>query len=209
MEQRALKPLPAQRYEYAVWKSAKVNVDYHVELLGHYYSVPYQLAGQVVETRQTATTVEIFHRSTRIASHPRDDGKGQHSTLPDHLPPQHAFVKFTPSRFLEWAAKIGAATQQVVEHILTRRQHPEQGYRACLGVLRFADSVGRDRLEAACLRALAYGAPRYRTVRTILEKGQDRLPLPQAESQNQLPHHENIRGPEFFGGAADAVPTDA
>lgn len=209
-ERSQLRPLPVQRYTYGEWKDATVNIDYHIEIKKHYYSVPYQLARQKVAVRVSAATVEIFHRGQRVASHARDDRPGLHSTIPEHMPAHHAFVANMPVKVLDWASRIGPRTLDVIHHILASRQHPAQGLRAALGILRLANQVGNGRLEAACQRALAIGAPRYRTVRMILEKGQDRLPLPAAEAvQPMLPDHENLRGASYYQEGTDAAATDA
>ena len=126
----ALQPLPATRFEYAEWKRAKVNIDYHIELLRHYYSVPYQLLRETVEVRYTATIVEVFHKGKRVASHARSAVKGRHTTIPEHMPPSHrAHLSWSPSRLLRWADSVGPHVKAMVEAILTKRRHPEQGYR--------------------------------------------------------------------------------
>jgi transposase len=127
-----LQPLPAQPYEYAEWKRARVNIDYHVEVEGHYYSVPYALVKQQLEVRISARVVELFHKGTRVASHVRSRLKGRHSTVAAHMPTAHRhYVAWTPQRLIRWAADSGAATAQVVETILASRPHPQQGFRSC------------------------------------------------------------------------------
>lgn len=191
----ALRCLPPTRYELAVWKTVAVNIDYHVEFEHNLYSVPHALVKQKVEVRATERCVEIFLRSTRVASHPRLRGRGRVSTCPEHMPAAHrSHAEWTPSRLVAWAEKTGPATGHVVETILKSRPHPEQGYRACLGLLRLGRVHGEDRLEAACDRARRFGAESYRTVKNILRSGLDRQVLAPEGAEPALPAHENIRG---------------
>jgi transposase len=155
LERPALRPLPPDRYEFATWRQARVNIDYHIEADRHYYSVPYQLAGQQVDVRLSAATVEVFHSSRRVASHPRSSGRHRHSTDTAHMPESHRrHAEWTPSRIIDWAAKTGPATAGLVQAILASRPHPEQGYRSALGIIRLAGRHGPGRVEAACARAL-------------------------------------------------------
>jgi transposase len=198
IERPALKALPEARYELAEWKKARVNIDYHVELEGHYYSVPYGLVQEEVELRYTARTVEIFFRGKRIASHLRDHRPGRHTTQTEHMPKNHReYLEWSPSRILGWAASLGEATGQIAGEILTRREHPEQGYRSCLGILRLGKLYGRDRLEAASRRALAIGAASYKSIRSILENGLDREAVPEAQPAQTL-QHPNLRGQGYY-----------
>jgi len=199
LDRPALKPLPKEPYEYAEWKKARVNIDYHVEADGHYYSVPHELARQQLDLRMTVTAIEIFHHGKRVASHMRSHQKGRHTTVTGHMPQNHqAQQGWTPERIIRWSRKFGAATAEVVVQIIESRQHPQQGYRSCLGLLRLGDQFGADRLEGACTRALAIQAPSYRSVKSILEKQLDQQPLPQPVEQRPAIEHPNIRGPEYF-----------
>lgn len=195
-----LRPLPVTRFVLASWRQARVNIDYHVELDGHYYSVPHALVGQKVELRSTPSTVEILARGRRIASHPRSSRKGGYSTVAEHMPAAHrAHAEWSPGRLMNWANSVGAATGELVKRLLMEKQHPEQGYRSCLGLMRLARTVGQERMEAACTRALAIGAHRYRSVASILQKGLDRQPvLPSAQAEFLLPDHANVRGPGYY-----------
>ena len=200
IEQQELLPLPAQRYEFTQWNNARINIDYHVELFGHYYSVPYKLRGQVDEVyiRYTETTVEIICGKKRVASHMRDDTKGRHTTVREHMPESHRrYLEWSPSRLINWAKQTGESTAQIVEGIINRRKHPEQGYRSCLGILRLAKKYSPARLEAACRRACTIRAYSYKSIRSILEKGLDEQPLSRPEQQ-LLIEHENIRGSSYF-----------
>lgn len=149
-EQAALKPLPAQRFERADWKGARVNIDYHIEYDKHYYSVPYTLLREQVEVRATRTLIEIFFAGKRVASHRRGRPLAGHTTAPEHMPSSHrAHMEWSPSRLIDWAGMVGPSTQKMVERILTERLHPEIGYRSCLGILRLEKRFGGVCLEAA------------------------------------------------------------
>ena len=155
-ERAALQPLPPTRYEFAAWKPARVNIDYHGEFAERYYSVPYQLAREAVEVRATAGVVEIFHRGRRVASHARAYGRRRFITNPEHMPAAHrAHLEWTPSKLVAWGTSIGPPVAELIETILQTRPHPEHGYRACLGLMHLVKQYGRDRVRAACTRALA------------------------------------------------------
>jgi transposase len=197
LDQPALQSPPVQRYELARWKLCRPNIDYHVEIERHLYSVPFQLRDQKLEARYTASVVEIYFRNQRVTSHRRRYDH-QPSTRAEHMPSSHrAHAEWTPSRLIRWAQKTGPATGRLVAGILDRRPHPEQGYRACLGLMRLGRQHGEARLEAASTRALALESYSYRTVRNILASAQDRLPLESAESE-PTPHHANIRGGDYY-----------
>jgi transposase len=202
LDRPALKPLPSARYEFGEWSKPKVNIDYHVDVDKHFYSVPYRLVGERTEARRTASTVEIFFKGRRVASHRRSYVKNGATTLPEHMPKNHrAHGEWSPERIVSWAKKSGNHTAQVAEHIMASRLHPEQGYRSCLGLMRLGKSYGDDRLEAASRRSLAIGSPSYKTIKSILEKGLDKQPLPPVKAElptMNLPDHENIRGPEYY-----------
>ena len=198
VDQPALKPLRADRYEFAEWKVATVGIDYHVEAGGHYYSVPYRHARQKVELRLTAGTVEIFQKGERLASHPRSVAKGRHTTTDAHLAPAHQLVAgWNSQRFLDWAAKVGPHTQAAIDHILRSRAHPQQGYRTALGVLRLAKTYGNERLEAACDRAFRIHAVTWRSIDSILKNNLDRKPRTAVQASLPL-DHANVRGPEYY-----------
>jgi transposase len=206
LDRPALKPLPSQPYQYAEWHKARVNIDYHVEVDHHYYSVPYQLLRQEVEVCLTKTTVEFLHKGQRVASHLRSFKRGGHTTVLAHMPPNHReYVDWSPERLIRWAEKTGAATAAVVEQVLASRAHPVQGYRACLGILRLGKTHGAERLEAACARAQALQAFSYKSIKSILTHGLETQPLPLAPTSPPI-QHAHIRGAHyFFSEAAPAA----
>jgi transposase len=197
LDKPALRPLPATPYVFAEWKRARANIDYHVELAGHYYSVPYHLVHHEVELRFTATVVEIFHTGQRVASHLRRYQRG-FTTDPAHRPKAHQrYLAWTPSRLTHWGATIGAATAALIAAILASRPHPEQGYRSCLGLLRLSKQYPAARLEAACARALALRALSYKSVQSILRTGLDQQTLLPVLTPPR-PAHAHVRGAAYY-----------
>jgi transposase len=206
LDRPVLKPLPTQRYEIADWKWCTVNIDYHVEVDHHFYSVQHPLRGERVEARFTTSTVEIIYKGKRITSHRRSYERGRHTTQPEHMPRSHrAHAEWTPSRLIRWASRIGPATGRLVAEILRSRPHPEQGYRACLGIMRLGRRYGAERLEAASRRAEQLRSYSYRTVKNILSSAQDRLPFDEQETRSTppTPVHANIRGASYYAAAAE------
>lgn len=199
IERPVMRRLSPDRYEFATWRlGLKVNIDYHVEADHHYYSVPYQLVGQRVDVRLSEKAVEVFHKHRRVASHIRSHLRAKHTTESAHMPDSHRrYAEWTPSRIISWAARVGPATAALAEEILTRRPHPEQGYRSCLGIIRLADRYGRERLETACARALRARAFSYRSVESILRHGLETQPL-EAHVVRSHPRHSNLRGPAYY-----------
>jgi transposase len=199
IDKPALKQLPSRPYEFATFSHARVHVDYHIEVDRHYYSMPYTLIKQLVDVRLTANTVECFYQGKRIASHTRSYQKGKHTTLTEHMPLAHQkFADWNPGRFLNWAIDIGPATRDVIKHLLTTSDHPEQSYRACFGILTAAKRYGKDRLESACQRALTIGAPRRHSILSILKNGLDKQPLVKPVFSSSITQHENIRGAAHY-----------
>ncbi len=199
IDKPALKQFPSTPYELACWKKATVHLDYHVEVKGYYYSVPYTLVKKKLDIRYTQTTVECFHRGKRVASHLRKVPKGRHSTIKEHMPLSHQkYLEWTPDRFKRWAAKIGKETVILTELILLKRAHPQQAYRALLGILRLGKAYGNHRLEAACSRALNINALSYKSIESILKNGLDQKPLPENTPGKDPVKHTNIRGASYF-----------
>ena len=199
IDRPVLQPLPAERYVMAEWKTVRANIDYHVEIDRHYYSVPYQLAGQQLEARYTATTIELFQGGKRVTSHVRNSAAYRHTTIHEHMPKSHrAHLEWTPSRLVHWGETIGTATAEVIRTILASRPHPEMGYRACLGILRLAKTYSNDRLEAASQRALQLQACSYSSLRSILKRSLDRQTTLELEPGKPGPRHENVRGHDYY-----------
>jgi transposase len=194
----ALRPLPTSRYQFAEWRTAKVNIDYHISVDKHFYSVPYQLVGKQLDIRLSATTIEVLHQNRRVATHIRSYIQGAFTTDPAHRPKSHQkYLEWTPSRIISWAASKGPGIAALVTKILETKPHPEMGYRACLGIIRLADKFSSERVEAAATRALRANAISYTSVKSILEKGLDRLPLKQTPEYVPV-KHSNIRGKDYY-----------
>ena len=205
IDRPAMAPLPVTRYEYAEWKAAIVNIDYHVEIDGHYYSVPHSLVRHKLEVSFTASTIECFFKGKRVAVHVRSHSRGRHTTLAEHMPESHRkHSEWSPGRLLNWGLSIGPGTRDVVKWQFENRPHPEQGYRACLGLLNLARHYGPERLEAACRRALAIGSPTRKRIKSILDAKLDQhpelFPTPASEAPASPPPapHANVRGAEYF-----------
>lgn len=198
LDRPAMRALPSTAYVYAEWKERTVAFDYHVDVDRHYYSVPHALVGHSVWARFTTRTVEVFFRAERVASHVRSYQRGAHTTCPEHMPKSHrAHAEWSPKRLIQWGESIGANTGAIVEHLLRSKPHPEQGYRACLGLLALAREYGEARLEAASVLARRLGSPTRKSVKSILESGRDLRPTT-TELALDLPAHGNVRGPGYY-----------
>jgi len=200
IDKPALRPLPAIAFEYAEWQIKKrAGIDYHVEVYDHYYSIPYQLRKEYLDVRLTGSIVEVFFHSKRIASHIRSYAKGRHTTLTEHMPKSHQdYADWTPERLIRWASGTGKATTELVTAILAKKLHPQQGFRSCMGIITLAKKFGKERVEAACKRALAIGGTSYKSVKSILETGLDKNPLPEPKTAAPAIMHSNIRGSEYY-----------
>ncbi len=199
VDRPALQPLPSERYVAVEWKHVRANIDYHVEIDRHYYSVPYHLAGQLLEARFNSRTVEIFHRGNRVASHARASADYRHTVVAEHMPKSHqAHLEWTPSRIIHWAGTVGEATAQVVKTILESKPHPQMGYRACLGILRLGKAYTNARLEAACSRALQLDACSYQSLRSILKHSLEGQTLLHFEPERPGTQHRNLRGAAYY-----------
>jgi transposase len=198
IERPALKKLPVEPYLYAEWKECRVGLDYHVEVERHYYSVPHALLREKVSARITARTIEVFHRGNRVAAHMRSSSDRRHTTVREHMPSSHQrYADWTPERIRRQAGEIGRNTAALVETIMRERSHPEQGFRAAVGIIRLVKSYGRDRLEAACGRALEIGARSFTSVNSILKNNLEaKRPAPAADGPPIA--HPNIRGSRYF-----------
>ena len=198
IDQPALRPLPATRYDFATWTKAKVSLDYHLQIDRNFYSVPYTLVGQILDVRASANVVEIFSKNRRVASHQRSYLKTKAVTDPAHMPSSHRrHAQWTPSRIVAWATKTGPSTAAFIEELLQSRPHPEQGFRSALGVLRLEKRYGAERLELACARSLAIHSLSYKSVASILQHGLEQRPL-SPEPLRANPTHANVRGPNYY-----------
>jgi transposase len=196
LDRPALTPLPDEPYEYAEWKRCRVNLDYHVEVAKHYYSVPYNLVHQEVEARITLRTVEIFLRGKRVASHLRSTLPHRPTTIPEHMPSSHRrYRDWTHERIRSEAAKIGLDAKTLIDVILRSRPHPEQGFRSAIGILRLVKRYGQERVDAACARALLLNARSYKSVAAILKNGTDKTA---STPEAPILFHANIRGRDYY-----------
>lgn len=194
VEHATLKPLPEHPYEHAIWKKAKVHLDYHVEFERRYYSAPYALVGKTVELRITERAVEILHRGQRVAAHLRGERKGQFTTDAAHRPASHqSVIELSHERLLRHAEAIGEATAAVIRGQADRRKHRDETLRTSMGILRLAKDFSPDELEAACRRALWHKTLSYSAVHALLKAPVPQQPLP-------LPPiaHDNLRGPDYY-----------
>jgi transposase len=200
IERQHLRPLPVHAFVLCETKEARVHIDYHVAFDGHFYSVPYTLVGEPVRVRATGTTIEIFHKNQRVASHLRSCKRGGYTTVPEHMPKAHQKqLDWSPGRILNWAAQIGPHAASLCHAILDSRRHPEHGYKSCLGLMRLGQRYPAPRIEAACARAYAAGARSYQSVKMILENGLDRIPMASAEPPTaHIQEHEHLRGPDYY-----------
>ena len=196
LDQPALRALPPTPYEYADWKRCRVNLDYHIEIAKHFYSVPFRLLREEVDARITARTVEIFHRGKLVATHLRSLRPHRPTTSPEHMPSSHRrYRDWTHERILREAAAVGDDTVALAEIILRARPHPEQGFRSCIGILRLVTRYDAERVDAACARAQALGTRSYSSVATILKNAQEQKA---ADPEQPGLLHENIRGPGYY-----------
>jgi transposase len=201
IEKAVLMPLPALKYELKKHLYATVAKNGHVGLSldKHYYSVPYRFIGKKVKLLFSRHSVEIYYNYERIALHTRTKSSYQYTTDKEHLASTHRFVSdWTPERFISWAQGIHEDVKLYILKVLDRKQHPEQAYKSCLGILGFAKKVGNDRLIKACQRALGYGAYNYKTIQKILEKELDNQDSPDETDQLRMPFHDNIRGENYY-----------
>jgi transposase len=194
-----LRPLPEQPFEEGAWSKARVNVDYHVVIENHRYSVPYELCGRTVDVHVSASVVEIFVDNVRVASHMRSNAQYRFTTVKAHMPANHQYVQWRGKEFLDQACQHGPNTVQLIGLVLKSRPVPEQTYRSCQGILRLATEHGSECMEAAALRAVVIQMASYKGVKAILENDKDKLPLPIVQPDAAPIIHDNIRGEVYFG----------
>ena len=199
LDKAALQPLPARRYEIGRWKVGRVNIDYHVEFEKHWYSVPYYHVRQEIWLKASEKLIEVFQNNRRIAFHPRSNTPYQHTTLVEHMPPEHAAVKsWTKDKFVGWSKGIGVDTHAFVLQLFSSKAHPEQAFRAVLGLQRLSEKYTAPRLEAACRRANHLKLSTVRNIRSILESRTDSIALSPATEETVVQEHANLRGERMF-----------
>jgi len=202
-ERSALAPLPPQRFAMKTTKWATVQFNYHVELRDdlHYYSVPYYLYRKEPKTKVKLVfddrIVAIYYDNVRIVQHRRDRTPNEYSTLPEHMPEKHrVYAEWNDERFERWARSIGDEVAHVIKKVLATRKHPEQAFKACMGILSLAKKHGDERLNRICKRANGFGTTSVKRIQNMIT-----LDVEQ-ENQKQLfspiQDHENIRGPEYY-----------
>ncbi len=200
-ERKCLKPLPLERYELCEWKKARVNIDYHIELDRHYYSVPYQYVREEVEVCYSKRVVSVLKGGKVIARHGRSNEKGRHTTIKEHMPKKHqGYGDWSPTRIINWAKSVGLNTAELVEKLLLSRKHPQTAYRSAMGIISLSKRYGKERTENAATRALVFGAYSYKSMESILRRGLEKKELKKDtnHSEKVIPFHKNIRGKEFF-----------
>lgn len=200
-EKDYMQHLPTSAYEFAVWKKLIPSFNYHICFEKNFYSVPYEYIKQEMDVRITGSVIEIFHDGQRLCSHPRLYGKpGQYHTISEHMPPKHQkYLEWNSERFISWAESMGECTGTAIKAILTAHKVEQQGYRACMGVLKLADKFGKDRIEEACRRALSYTpSPSYKMIEGILKSGND-TPKPAKKPEPEDNSHAFLRGAEYYG----------
>lgn len=205
LEKPALKPLPNRQYCLGKWQKATVYKDYHIQVDHHYYSVPYTYVGKLVDVRIAERTVEVYHDGVRLVTHQRSNLRGKATTLPEHRTDAHRhMLELDAEQFLRQAGQIGPNCQEAVETVFEKVPHPEMGFRGCAGILRLAREYGRERLNAACGRALRTKVVRYSTIRNILKNGLESLPDPGSEEEGEVVLHGNVRGASYYSDSGVA-----
>lgn len=200
-ERPAMRALPVQAYQYTFIKKVKVHIDYHVEIEKHYYSVPYGLVKKQIEAHVSEHTVSLYYQGQQVATHLKSERLGGHTTRVEHMPKAHQdYVKWNPERLKNWAGNLGEYVLQWVEYQLSSKDHPQQGIRVCLGALNLSKQYSKDRLDAACQRALDTGGYRLSNIKAILKNNLDAVVIQAPEQPDLLAEleHENVRGEDYF-----------
>ncbi len=201
IELKELSALPQERYEIKTLAFATVQQNGHILLSKdkHYYSVPYQYIRKKVKVEFTQKMVEIYYKYSRIASHIREFAPYSYTTKREHMASEHQFVSdWSPQKFIEWGASIDKCVEIFIIRLLEKKQHPEQAYKSCVGVLALAKKVGNKRLINACKRALDHDIYNYKIIQTILNKGLDLLSDDRPDQESKIPEHKNIRGDNYY-----------
>lgn len=198
-------PLVAEPFEYREWSFPTVAFDYHVEIDGHFYSVPWTLASQKVSVRLMENTVEIFNKQDRVAIHERGRVRHHYTTVTAHMPPAHQkYAEWTPARLFKWAEEIGDSTRQLIEKVIKTKFHPQQGFRPSMGILRLSKTYGNDRLEAAAQIALDFGFLRVQQITDLLKNGRDKQSKQGPTATITI--RDNARGRGYYADQQTALP---
>ena len=198
LDQPALRALPRHPYRFVEIKPVKVNIDYHVQYQSHHYSVPHQYVGETLELHAGEHLISVYFRQRQVAAHARAYRPGT-TTAPSHMPERHRkHQQWTPGRLKNWARAIGPEVLDWVTTQLEIKDHPEQAYRLCLGLLNLSREYPARRLDAACGIANREGLRRLKQIRSILRSHCDQLPEQLALETGLPQDHENIRGPHHF-----------
>lgn len=201
IEKQHLKSLPVEPYELRQFSQLKVHYNYHIYLADHkhYYSVPFRYVGKKVCVTYNNRTVEVFYNNIRIANHKKGRYAYKHTTVSEHMPQNHRYVsEWSPERFVKWAGKIGAETQELITKVLDSRKHPEQAYKSCMGILQLEKKHGRENLTMACKKALAVNCLQYKFIKNTLVNKTFNLDTEEQLTNLSIPFHENIRGKEYY-----------
>jgi len=200
IEKSELRPLPVEYYELKNYQSARAGFNYHVYLKEdkHYYSVPYQYNGKVMKIIYTTGMVEIYKNNIRVAIHKRDRRAYQYTTVKEHMPSNHRFVDgWRSERFIKWASKLGEPVVSFIQRLLDSRDHPEQAFKSCMGILKLEKKYDRQALKHACKKALELNVISYKFINNSLKNNTHKMD-PQEKNDIKLPFHDNIRGKENY-----------
>jgi transposase len=200
LDSSSLGRLRSVPYQYAEWKKARVNIDYHVTYDDHFYSAPYQLVKRQVDIRATDTSIEIYYRGKRVSSHLRSLRKGGYTTSDSHRPESHkSYLEWTPERIINWASSKGKNIGLFVKELIKKKVHPEQAYRSAMGVIRLSDKYGVSRLDKACFRAIELRSISYQTVKNLLKnKLEEMNSLDGVKRGSYFKNNHNVRGSEYY-----------
>jgi len=201
LDKPVLHPLRANRYLYRQYKNAKVGVDYHIELDGSGYSVPYAYLGKQVDVWYSRNSVTISCQAEVIAVHPRISQPYQDATIIEHMPKEHQYhyEKWNPGRILNWAVSIGNSTTELMKQIMEARSHPVRGYKSCMAILSFSKTYGNEALELTCAKALEINTHSVSSIESMLKR-KTYLQDETAEAVNSdvLNTHDNRRGARTY-----------
>lgn len=200
MELSSLQPLPSSLYEMRKIKQVTVMKNGHVYLTEdqHYYSVPYELIGKKLKMQYSRSEVNMYLHYELIVTHKRLRSPHNYTTVSEHMPAQHRFVtEWNPSYFMTKAKEIDPIVEYYISQVLARKQHPEQGYKSCMGILSFSKRLGEARLIKACKRAHEIGYYNYKIIEDILKQNLDKYDDDDMEP-SKMPAHDNIRGGKYY-----------